>query len=150
MSRYPRGREFQEHHTAEEIDHVMVDSPVTRSAAALRLEHAVYLLFGIIEGLIAIRFVLRAFGANPNVAFAEAIYTITGPFVAPFNGLFGTPQFNGSVLEWHSLVAIVMYALLAWVIGRVIWLLLADTRGDVTTRTVRTEHEHDHERDLAA
>ena len=44
----------------------------------------VYLVFGLIEGLIAIRFVLKALGANPTAGFAEFIYGITGPLVAPF------------------------------------------------------------------
>jgi hypothetical protein len=89
---------------------------------------------------------LRAFGANPAAPFAAAIYAITGPLIAPFNGLFGTPQLNGSVFEPHSVVAIIVYALLGWLLAKLVWLIMADTRVSSTTatRVERVEHEHDH------
>src|SRR5947207_15106412 len=42
-----------------------------RRQAASRLVQAIYLIFGIIEALIAIRIVLRALGANPQAGFAQ-------------------------------------------------------------------------------
>ena len=41
------------------------------------------MLFGILEGLLGIRFVLGLLGANPTAGFAQFIYRITGPFMAP-------------------------------------------------------------------
>jgi YggT family protein len=109
------------------------DPFATRRQSAYRLIQAIYLLFGVLEALIAIRFVLRLLGANPNAGFAEFIYGITAPFIAPFVGLFGTPQANGSVLEIHSLVAIVVYALIAWLLTRLAWLAFGETRSAVRT-----------------
>ena len=74
------------------------------------------MIFGLIEGLILIRFILKALGANPSAGFAQFIYGITAPLVAPFYGLFGNPSAQGSVLELHSIVALIVYALLAWLI----------------------------------
>src|ERR671933_974512 len=88
-----------------------------RRHAAYRLVQAIYLVFGIVEALIAIRFVLRALGANPDAGFAQLVYGLTAPLVAPFVGLFGSPQAGGSVLELQSIVALVVYALLAWGLG---------------------------------
>jgi hypothetical protein len=48
------------------------------------------------------------------------MYDVTAPFVYPFQGIFATPQSNGSVLEFSSLLAIVIYALLAYLIVRII------------------------------
>ena len=79
-------------------------------------------------GLIAIRFVLRLFGASPTAGFAQFIYGVTALLVAPFAGLFGTPRFEGSVLEITSIVAIIVYALLAWLIVKVIVMFSADNR----------------------
>ena len=143
--------EVAHHDAAIEHDRVIVDSPATRNAGVYKLQQAIYLLFGIIEVLITIRFVLRAFGANASAPFAAAVYSVTAPFIAPFVGIFGTPVFGGSVIEPHSIVAIVMYALVAWVLAKIAWLLMADTRDDVhtTTETVRTEHgldDHDVDR----
>ena len=65
-------------------------------------------------------------------------------------GIFGTPRFQGSVFEPHSLVALIMYALLSWVLAQMIWLLMADTSADVATRTTTMRSETEHERDRAA
>lgn len=124
---------------SEHVETVATDPYAPRRAAAYRVRQAIYLLFGIIEGLIAIRFALRLLGANPDAGFAAFVYGVTAPLLAPFVGLFGTPQYNGSVLELHSIVAIVAYALLAWVLAKLAWLLLGDTRSGVSTTTSRVE-----------
>ena len=110
-----------------------------RRQAASRLVQAIYLIFGIIEALIAIRIVLRALGANPQAGFAQLIYGLTGPLVAPFAGLFGNPQAGGSVLELHSIVALVVYALVAWLLGKLVWLLFGETRSAVKTTSSSVE-----------
>jgi len=43
------------------------------------------------------------------------------------------------VLEWHSLVAILVYALIAWVLAEIVWLLLGETRTGVRTQTTRVD-----------
>lgn len=119
---------------AEHVEAVVTDPYARRRGAAYKARQAIYLIFGILEGLIAIRFILRVLDANPGAGFASFIYGVTAPLLAPFVGLFGTPQFNGSVLELHSIVAIIVYALVAWVLGKVAWLLLGETRTGVHTR----------------
>jgi uncharacterized protein YggT (Ycf19 family) len=103
-----------------------------RPSATYRLIQLVYLVFGIIEALIAIRVVMKLLAANPEAAFTQFLYGITDPFVAPFQGVFSTPQSHGSVLELSSLLAIIIYALLAYVIVRVI----AYARGRQPTATM--------------
>ena len=104
-----------------------------------KVRQAIYLLVGIIEGLIAIRVVLRLLGANPDAGFAAFVYGVTAPLLAAFVGLFGTPQYNGSVLELHAIVAIIVYALLAWVLAKLAWLVLGETRSGVRTSTGRID-----------
>ncbi|MGZ3667845.1 MAG: hypothetical protein ACXVDA_25550, partial [Ktedonobacterales bacterium] len=53
-------------------------------------------------------------------AFTSLIYTLSWPFIAPFEGVFPTPHSNGSVLELSSLLAVIVYALLAYLIARAI------------------------------
>src|ERR671933_2533079 len=86
----------------DRVESVAYDPFESRRLAAYRATQLVYWIFGLIEGLIAIRFVLKAFGANPSAGFAEFIYGITNVLVAPFIGLFGNPQSGGSVLELSS------------------------------------------------
>ena len=80
----------------------------------------VYLVFGIIEALILIRVILKLLAANPDAGFSSLIYGLTAPFVAPFEGVFPSPSGGGSVLELSSILAIIVYILLAWAIVRVI------------------------------
>ena len=109
------------------------DPYAVRRDLPLRVQNGLYLLFGVLEGLLAIRFVLRLLGANPAAGFAQFIYGVTAPFIAPFAGLFGQPRFEGNVFEFNSLVAILVYALIAWVFIKIVWLALGDSRRGVRT-----------------
>ncbi|HEX5158756.1 MAG TPA: YggT family protein [Ktedonobacterales bacterium] len=55
---------------------------------------------------------------TPNAGFSNLIYTITAPLVAPFQGVFPTPQSHGSILDLAAVLAIIVYALLTWGIAR--------------------------------
>src|ERR1700680_4708000 len=90
----------------DRVESVAYDPYANKRVMGARVIQLVYLIFGLIEGLILIRFVLKALGANATAGFAEFIYGITSPLVAPFYGLFGNPASQGSVLEVHSLVAL--------------------------------------------
>jgi hypothetical protein len=90
------------------------------SNPADRAIRIVYLVLGIVEALIGIRVVLKLLAANPDAGFSSFIYSITTPLVACFEGVFPTQQVNGSVLEISSLLAMLVWALVAWVIVRII------------------------------
>jgi uncharacterized protein YggT (Ycf19 family) len=115
------------------------DPYAERRGTTAKLVQLVWLVFGIVEALIAIRFVLRLLGANPNADFARLVDGVTAPLVAPFVGLFGTPQLGGSVFEPQALVALVVYLLLAWVLARLVWLLAGEARSAVTTSASTVE-----------
>jgi hypothetical protein len=78
------------------------------------LARVVWFVFGVIEVLIAIRFVLKLLGANGQAAFVQMIYGVTDVLVAPFNTIFSTQRVSGATFEWSALVAIAIYALIAW------------------------------------
>jgi hypothetical protein len=82
----------------------------------------VWWVVGFIEVLIAIRFVLKLFGANP-APFVRFMYDLTWPLVAPFHGIFNTAQEGRSVLEPESLVAMAIYVLIGWGIVSLIRLI---------------------------
>jgi hypothetical protein len=85
-----------------------------------RAESIVYLILGVVEVLLVIRFILKLLAANPSAGFSSFIYNITAPLVAPFEGVFPSPTRNSSVVELASLLAMIVYALLAWGIVRLI------------------------------
>jgi hypothetical protein len=124
---------------AGRMESVAYDPYADRRLAAYRVMQLVYWIFGLIEGLILIRFVLKALGANPSAGFAEFIYGMSAPLVAPFVGLFGNPVSQGSVLELHSIIALVVYALAAWLIARLVWILVGDTRSAVHSRIEKVD-----------
>src|SRR5437764_12451305 len=76
--------------------------------AFLQFTRFMWYLLGLLEGLLAIRFLLALLAANQDNPFAGAIYAVTGAFVAPFRSLFATPAFGGSVFELYTLIAMIV------------------------------------------
>src|SRR2546426_4777655 len=118
---------------AEQQRVVRYDPYAKRRGTAAKLVQLVWLVFGIVEALIAIRFVLKLLGANPSADFARLVDGVTAPLVAPFVGLFATPRLGGSVFEPQALVALVVYLLLAWALAKLVWLLAGETRSAAPT-----------------
>src|SRR3989338_9640890 len=78
----------------------------------------VWYILGIIEALLAFRFILKLLGANPAAGFTKFIYGITYPFAEPFLAVFRRTQVEGSVFEWSTILAMIVYWLLAVAIIR--------------------------------
>ena len=85
-----------------------------RQFAIFRASHLISLFFGCVEVLIGIRVVLHLMGSNPANPFASFVYGVSSFFLAPFFGLVGSPAAGRYVLEIPSLIAIAVYALIAW------------------------------------
>lgn len=80
------------------------------------------LVFGIILTLLALRFVLRLLGANPANDFANFVYGLSQPLVAPFFGLFRyQAELSTRNFELATLIALVVYALIAGLLTRVLF-----------------------------
>jgi len=90
-----------------------------------RIIGLIQLAFGILEGLIGLRFMLKLMAANPANPFASLIYFVTSPFLWMFQGLTRTPSFEGIQIEFFSLVAMVVYALIGWIVIQLMWVLFA-------------------------
>ena len=102
----------------------------------------VWLLFGILEALIALRIGLMLIGANPNSPIVALIYGFTYLFLFPFEGLVGSPAAGNMVLELSSLFAMLIYGLIAWAIERTVWLVFYRPRGPVVAVTETTTSEN--------
>lgn len=90
-----------------------------------RIIGLIQLGFGVLDGLIGLRFFLKLMAANPENAFAQLLCFITEPFLWLFRGLTRTPSFEGIVIEFYDLIAIAVYAMLGWVITQLLWILFA-------------------------
>jgi hypothetical protein len=108
---------------AEQRQVVTEDVNASKRQTLMWVSALISFFFTALEGLIGLRILLKLVEANSKNSFASAIYNFTGVFVAPFNSLVGNPAMDGNVLEITSIVAIIVYALLAWGIIRLVWLL---------------------------
>jgi hypothetical protein len=86
--------------------------PVSR--IGLFLERLVYFVFGVIEVFIAVRFVLELLGANAASGFVRFVYAVSDIFMMPFNAIFHAQRVSGFYFDVSALVAILVYALVAW------------------------------------
>lgn len=96
-------------------DMMAEDSTVPDSRTSTIVVRVIWYVMGFILVLLAFRFMLPLFGANLNTGFANGIFGVTAPFVSPFSGLFRNIPLSSVVeLEPNVLVAIAVYALVAW------------------------------------
>lgn len=89
-------------------------------------KRVVWYIIGFIIVLLAIRVVLLMLGANRQSAFVDFVYAVSGVFAMPFNGILGTPSYDGKFfLDTASLVGMAVYALVGWGIGKLFTLTSA-------------------------
>jgi hypothetical protein len=69
---------------------------------------------GLVDVLIAARFLGKLLGASAQSAFVHFIYQLSSVMVAPFTGIFGDTGTKTNTFETASLVAIVVYAVIGW------------------------------------
>jgi uncharacterized protein YggT (Ycf19 family) len=101
-----------------------VDNVEARQSRAAWLENLIYFIFGGIALLIAMRVLLKAIGANPENAFTNLIYQLSRPFVAPFLTIVEPIELGTTAMfEIASVLAIIVYLILAWLVVRLLILL---------------------------
>jgi YggT family protein len=90
---------------------------------ATYVERLINFIVGILLAILAVRFVLSLLGANQDNAFANLVYSISYPFVAPFFGLFGyTVKYGVARFELETIVAMVVYAMVGFGIAKLVTL----------------------------
>lgn len=88
-------------------------------STAFTAERVVYYIVGVVSSLLAFRFMLSLLGANRGNGFADFIYSVSYPLVAPFFGLFGyTMRYGISRFEIETLVAIAVYFVVGYGIAK--------------------------------
>lgn len=99
----------------------------TKVDAGYVAKRIVYYFAGVIIALLTLRIVLLLLAANQGSAFVDFIYALSGLFAAPFYGIFSyQPSYGQSVFEISSVVAIVVYSLLAVGIAKLFTLTKPD------------------------
>lgn len=120
-------------------EHIVDDANLAYRQAIYKATQLIWLFFGILEALIGFRIVLRMIGANPASWFTAFVYQLTDIFLWPFQNIVVNPSFQGFVLEITSFIGMLVYALVAWAIVRLVWLVFYQR----ATRHVTTyDREH--------
>ena len=115
-------------------EHYVEDTTQINRENIFKITQFIWLMFGILEALIGFRIFLRFIAANPANWFASLVYRLSEPFLLPFQGIIVDPSFQGFVLELSSVIALLVYALAAWAIVRLVWLVFyRRTASSVTT-----------------
>jgi hypothetical protein len=95
-----------------------------------------YFLLGVLEIILGLRVLFHLLGANQGNSFIVFLYDLSHVFVAPFNGIFNDQALGRSVFEMSTLIAMLVYALIAWGIvslGRVIFAPVQPGHQSITT-----------------
>ncbi|MEO5646086.1 MAG: YggT family protein [Candidatus Paceibacterota bacterium] len=80
-----------------------------------RSTQIVWYVLGIVEVLLAFRFILKLLAANPSAGFSSFVYGITYIFATPFLAVFhNTHIVAGSTFEWTTLLAMAVYWIVAY------------------------------------
>ncbi len=89
--------------------------------------------FVALEIALGFRVMLKLIAANPANPFTQFVYNLTKLFVFPFAGLTVTPSVSGAFLEISSLIGMITYAVVYWLVIRLMWIIFNPTDpGDVS------------------
>jgi hypothetical protein len=80
----------------------------------------VWLIAGIVIAFLALDFIFHATGAN-DVGFAAFVFSVGKALASPFAGIFNTTYAaHGNLVVWADVLAMVIYALAAAVIAKLV------------------------------
>jgi hypothetical protein len=130
-----RDRQFEQRKRRVEekrlIDEERYRERVRISSFGRKIRQGIWYLVGALELLLALRFVLRLTGANPENTFASTIYNLSSPFVAPFSTLFvspatsGTSTFSQNIFDVNLLISMFAYLLLGFLAAWLVQILFS-------------------------
>jgi hypothetical protein len=126
----------------ESREEVFEDKNLSRANARYWITTVTYFILAVIEVILLLRLIFRMLGANQDNGFITFLYGLSHVFVAAFNGIFNDQTIGSrGVFELSTLVAMLVYALIAWGVvslGRVLFApVLTGRQSSITTRRSR-------------
>jgi len=125
----------------KEVNTTHQDTGKKARNTTFKLTQVIWLLLGLLESTLALRFLFKLIGVNPANAFASLLYGFTDLFVAPFASLTRAPALEGMVFEFTTLIAMIVYALVFYAIERIIYVIFYRQSGVSVSQTTVTEHK---------
>jgi len=99
--------------------------------AIFRLYQVIWYVLGVVEVLLVSRILLKLIGANLTSGFTSFIYSISAPLALPFKGVLGVSQSMDSIVEWSTIIAMVVYAIVAIGVVKLFQLIKPTTEQEV-------------------
>jgi uncharacterized protein YggT (Ycf19 family) len=96
-----------------------------------RAYQIIWYILGIVEVLLGFRIVLKMLAANPTSPFVNLVYNLSDPLALPFRGIFSTTVVEGAVFEWSTIIAGLVYALVAYGLVQLFQLIKPTTPAEV-------------------
>lgn len=95
-----------------------------------RISQLIWLVVTVGDVLLLTRMALRLIAADPASGFVNFIYSSTNVLTAPFLGITAAPQIgDGGIFDVAALVAILVYSFVAWVVVRLLAIVLSSSSG---------------------
>lgn len=102
------------------MDRLRRERALARANTIGKSIEGVWLIVGILEALLAMRFIFEIAGAHVTSGFIQFLYGVTGPFVLPFDSIFPIGRFGPYVFDPNILVGMAIWALLGVLITRLL------------------------------
>jgi len=142
QGQYSESKVKMTHDRMTEVKSVQQEPEREQRIFTFKITQLIWLGLGILEALIALRIGLKLIAANPESPIVALIYGFTNLFLFPFAGMTSTPAAGGMVLEISSFFAMLIYALIAWAVERIVTVVFYRPRGPVVGVTQTTTSEH--------
>jgi hypothetical protein len=111
---------------------------VSSFSPARRAVEFVYLVFGVFAAMLLIRMLLKLLAANPDAPFTGFVYNVTNVLLVPFHGLFPNWVSGHSVFEPSVAIGIIVYALIGWMLARLLAISFSRSVTTASRRSNRT------------
>lgn len=102
------------------------------------LKGIVLFIFGLFEIILLIRVLLRLIGASTKSSFVTFWYNLSAPLFRPFEGTVTDLGSGNIVLEINSLIAIIIFAVIALAVLNIIFGFLEDRVNDKVKSLIET------------
>ena len=121
----------------ENREEVYEDKNQSRANTRYWITTITYFVLGVLEVILVLRLLFRLLGANQGNGFITFLYGLSHIFVGAFNGIFNDQTIGSrGVFEVSTLIAMLVYALIAWgivALGRVAFAPIVSGRQSITT-----------------
>lgn len=99
-----------------------------RHTVAWVAQGIVNVMLGFVAALLGLRFILKLFNANATNDFVNWIYEVSSEILGPFRNVFTTANVDGFVIEFSTIFALMVYAIIGLLAYYVIDLLAVPTK----------------------